>query len=192
MDGFEEMYRAGRPPWDIGRAQTAFVELEARGAIRGRVLDAGCGTGENALYFASRGHEVYGIDGAPTAIAAAQRKAKARGLQVTFRVHDALALESLRLTFDTVTDCGLFHTFTDEDRVRYEKCLKAALASSGSFIALCFSEHEPGDWGPRRVTRDELRDVFRRGWAEESIVASEFASELGHAARAWLAHFRRA
>ncbi len=37
------------PPWDIGRPQPAFVALAEAGAIRGRVLDVGCGTGELVL-----------------------------------------------------------------------------------------------------------------------------------------------
>ena len=52
-DQFESMY-LGQAPWDIPGPQPAFVALEEAGAIRGSVLDAGCGTGENALYLASR------------------------------------------------------------------------------------------------------------------------------------------
>ena len=48
--------------------------------ISGSVLDAGCGTGETALYLAGRGHAVVGIDFAPAAIARARVKAAARGL----------------------------------------------------------------------------------------------------------------
>ena len=51
---------AGQAPWDIGRPQKAFLDVADR--ITGSILDAGCGTGENALFFASRGHKVTGID----------------------------------------------------------------------------------------------------------------------------------
>jgi cyclopropane fatty-acyl-phospholipid synthase-like methyltransferase len=61
MDFFNQAYR-GSPPWDIGRPQKEFVELVMRGEITGSVLDIGCGTGEHALFFASEGHEVWGID----------------------------------------------------------------------------------------------------------------------------------
>src|SRR3981081_543135 len=69
---------ASRPPWDIGRPQPAFVTLLEGGAIRGRVLDVGCGTGEHALMAAGLGLAATGVDGAPTAIERAPRKAKDR------------------------------------------------------------------------------------------------------------------
>src|ERR1700719_2228895 len=84
---FDEMY-AGTPPWDIGRPQPVFLGLAEAGAIRGRVLDAGCGTGEHVLMVAERGMDATGIDAAPTAIAAAERKAAERGLAARFVVWD--------------------------------------------------------------------------------------------------------
>jgi len=105
--GFEWAYRNGVPPWDIGRAQPAIVRLAEEGLIAGDVIDVGSGTGENALYLASRGLAVVGVDAAPTAIAQAQEKARQRGSSATFLVTDALALEGLRRTFDVAIDCGL-------------------------------------------------------------------------------------
>src|SRR5206468_8325655 len=113
---FEEMY-ATKAPWDIGKPQPAFVA--AADKVVGSVLDAGCGTGENALFFAQRGHAVIGIDYLPGPIELAKKKAAERGIRATFRFMDALQLESLRQQFDSVVDCGLFHVFSDEDRQRY-------------------------------------------------------------------------
>jgi 2-polyprenyl-3-methyl-5-hydroxy-6-metoxy-1,4-benzoquinol methylase len=86
---FDEVY-AGTPPWDIGRPQPVFLRLAEAGDIQGRVLDAGCGTGEHVLMAAERGLDATGIDAAPRAIAAAQRKAAERGLTARFLVWDAL------------------------------------------------------------------------------------------------------
>jgi hypothetical protein len=50
---FESAY-AGQAPWDIGGPQKAFIDMADR--ITGSILDTGCGTRENALFFVSRGH----------------------------------------------------------------------------------------------------------------------------------------
>ena len=76
---FEDFY-AGKAPWDIGKPQPRFVAIADE--VTGPVLDAGCGTGENALFFASRGLRVTGIDFVPEAIERARRKAAERGLAV--------------------------------------------------------------------------------------------------------------
>jgi cyclopropane fatty-acyl-phospholipid synthase-like methyltransferase len=100
------------------------------GRLSGRVLDSGCGTGEHALLAASHGADVTGIDLAPTAIARARAKAAERGINGRFEVADALDMEYLGRTFDTVIDSGVFHVFADEDRARYVAAL-AARAPAG-------------------------------------------------------------
>jgi cyclopropane fatty-acyl-phospholipid synthase-like methyltransferase len=168
---FETAY-AGQAPWDIGRPQQAFLDVADR--ITGSVLDAGCGTGDNALYFASRGHKVTGIDFLEEPIQRAKRKAAERGLMATFLVMDALALKDLPEVFDSVIDSGLFHVFSDEDRKRYVEGLASVLRPGGRLFLLCFSDEEPGTQGPRRVSKKELHDAFAQGWAIESIEPARY------------------
>ena len=149
---FIQAYK-GKPPWDIGRHQPAFEALADAGEIVGPVLDAGCGTGENALFLAARGFEVVGVDAVEAAVEAARRKAVARGLHAEFLVHDALALEGLGRRFATVVDSGLFHTFDDRERGRFVTSLAATLTLGGRYYVLCFSERELRDGGPRRAAR---------------------------------------
>jgi cyclopropane fatty-acyl-phospholipid synthase-like methyltransferase len=185
---FNEAYR-GSPPWDIGRPQPEFVKISREGEIRGRVLDIGCGTGENAIFFAGLGLETWGLDAAPLAIKKAKWKALERAVQVEFRLGDALHLERLGLRFDTVTDCGLFHTFSDDQRRIFEKSLKAALSQSGTYFMLSFSDKEPSGWGgPRRVSKGEIKETFRSGWKinymREARFSTAFNDQGGYA---WLA-----
>ncbi len=168
---FESAY-TGQAPWDIGGPQQAF--LDVADPITGSVLDVGCGTGENALFFASRGHKVTGIDFLEEPIQRAKRKASERGLTVTFLVMDALALKDLPEVFDNVIDSGLFHVFSDEDRKRYVEGLATVLKPGGRLFLLCFSDEEPGTQGPRRVSKKELHDAFAQGWVIESIEPSRY------------------
>jgi len=192
---WDSAYEAGsRPPWDIGRPQPAFVRLADGGLLRGRVLDAGCGSGEHALLAAARGADVVGVDVSPRAIERARRKAGERGIAVRFEVADALRLGELGLTFDTVIDSGLFHVFDDADRVRYVTSLALVLEPGGTCYLMCFSDRQPGTMGPRRVSQEELRAAFSDGWAVASIVADAFEVNPGlgtPTAQAWLATIRR-
>jgi SAM-dependent methyltransferase len=192
--GWDEAYAAGRAPWDIGRPQRAFAALAGRGLLSGRVLDAGCGTGEHALLAAAHGAAATGVDVSPRAIAAARAKAAARGLDARFEVGDALALEALGGTFSTAIDSGLFHVFDDAGRDRYVASLAAVLEPGGTCYLMCFSDRQPGDFGPRRVSQDELRAAFAEGWAVDAITADSFevSADLGGSAQAWLAVLRRA
>jgi SAM-dependent methyltransferase len=196
-EDFDASY-AGTPPWDIGRPQATFLRLAESGLITGRVLDAGCGTGEHALMCASLGLETTGIDAAPTAIGLAKRKARERKLDVRFAVWDAFDLAALGEQYDTVIDSGLFHTFADDDRCLLVQSLRAATVPGGRYYLLCFTDQQPGDWGPRRVSQGEIRASFADGWRVEEIEAATFEVTLGpgspaggDGALAWLATITR-
>jgi SAM-dependent methyltransferase len=192
-EDFDTSYRTGTPPWDIGRPQAAFVRLLEAGEVRGHVLDVGCGTGEHALMAATAGFVAMGVDAAPTAIELAREKAAQRGLEVRFEAGDALDLSSLGTEFDTVLDCGLFHVFDDDDRPRFVASLGGVVAPGGRYFMLCFSDREPGDWGPRRVRQDELRRSFADGWRVDDIEETVLNLTTRPAgAQAWLASFTRA
>jgi cyclopropane fatty-acyl-phospholipid synthase-like methyltransferase len=124
---------------------------------------------ENALFFAGRGCQVTGIDFLGVPIQKAKQKATERGVHTTFLVKDALTLKDWSERFDNVIDSGLFHVFSDDDRRRYVEGLATVLKSGGRLFLGCFSDEEPGEQGPRRVSKKELHDAFAKGWVIESI-----------------------
>lgn len=188
---FDEIY-AGSPPWDVGHPQPPFLHLAESGLLRGHVLDVGCGTGEHALLAAGIGLRSTGIDISPTALDLARAKGKQRGLDARFVVWDALELAALGETFDTVLDSGLFHVFDDDERARFVAGLCASVAHGGRYYMLCFNEHVPGDWGPRRVRQDEIRASFADGWRVESIEAATFDVTISRdGVSAWLSAIAR-
>ena len=194
-DGWDGAYQRDAPaPWDIGHPQPRFHELANEGLFAGEVLDAGCGTGEHTLLAASLGATATGVDLSSVAIERARQKAVERGLTATFDAGDILEMPLPSDGYDTVIDSGLFHVFDDTDRARYVETLARVLRTGGALCLMCFSDRQPGDWGPRRVSRAELEVAFRQGWTFDRLEPARFdinpfpeASEV----QAWLAVVRR-
>ena len=159
---WDASYQDGPAPWDIGQPQPAVVRLASEGGFAGTVLDVGCGTGENALHLASLGLSVLGVDVAETALAIARAKADDRGIELEFAAADAFHLERLARMFETVLDCGLFHTFDGEERPAY--------VASGVRLS-----HQSSTRSARRVFQRLGRPMSlsrgkwtRRGWMRSS------------------------
>jgi SAM-dependent methyltransferase len=191
---WDASYLDGPAPWDIGRPQPAIVRLADEGAFSGAVLDAGCGTGENALHIASVGLRVLGVDVAETALSIAREKAAARGIDGEFAVADALHLDRLGRVFDTVLDCGLFHTFDSDERRDYAASLASVTSRGGHLYVLCFSDAGPEGGVPHPVSQEELRAAFEpgAGWSVASISADQVLTRFAaQGAPAWLAKIER-
>jgi SAM-dependent methyltransferase len=190
---WDSAYVGAPAPWDIGRPQPIVEAIADSGGFHGRVLDVGCGSGENALYLASRGFEVVGVDWSGRAISIATSKAAERSSSAQFVVGDATALgAAVSGTFESAVDSGCFHTFDDAGRPRYVRSVADVLEPGATLHLLCFSEHEPGDWGPRRVKQAEIRDAFAEGWQVRGIEPFRFATRPGpDGAHAWHATIER-
>lgn len=193
---FAAMY-AREASWDIGEPQAPFIGVIHR--ITGSILDAGCGTGDTALFFAERGHAVTGIDFLEEPIQRAKQKAVERGLPVAFLIKDALALMDWDERFDNVIDSGLFHVFGGFNRQRYVTGLKTVLKPGGFLYLVCWSDEEPGTHGPHRIAKQDLYDAFTDGWSIESIQRCDIKSrptrpelkDSPYRPKSWFAMVRR-
>jgi len=190
---WDASYHDGVAPWDIGRPQPTVVRLASESRFSGTVLDAGCGTGENALHLASLGLPVLGIDVAETALAIAREKSKARGIEVEFATADAFHLRDLQRMFENVLDCGLFHTFDSDERIRYVMSLASVTKRDGTLYVLCFSDEGP-ETGPHPVSEEELKATFNAssGWIVIAIESDRLQTRYHDGgAPAWCATFKR-
>jgi len=193
--GFTKIYE-GNPPWDIGKPQPPFVAVADR--VISPVLDAGCGTGNTALFFAARGHRVTGIDFVEEAIRRARAKAAERDLPVEFLVKDAMTLGGWDERFASVIDSGLFHIYAGDEQRRYVQGLAHVVQPGGQLFLFTFTEEAP-EGG---VSRQQLYDIFADGWDVESVelvrgeVSPAFTAEFPEAfpeggPKGWFAVIRR-
>jgi SAM-dependent methyltransferase len=191
---WDSSYVDGPAPWDIGEPQPAVVRLAGERAFAGAVLDAGCGTGENALHVASLGLHVLGVDVAEIALSIAREKAARRGLDAEFVVADASHLHRLGRVFETALDCGLFHTLDRDERRDYVASLASVTRRGGHLYVLCFSDVGPDTCGPHPISQEELRAAFKRsgGWSVASVTPDRLRTRFdAQGAPAWVAKIDR-
>lgn len=177
---FEQAYRAktvvegvpmGRVPWDIGRPQPLLVEFEHAGRITGQVLDIGCGPGDNAIYLASLGYQVVGLDSSPTAIDEARARAAARDVAVIFSIADATRLDGYDARFDTVISSALFHCLAPEQRRDHIAALHRVMRPGARLIQFCFVDRGHSEaYAPHQIGAAELRTSYAPpGWSLNTL-----------------------
>jgi ubiquinone/menaquinone biosynthesis C-methylase UbiE len=178
------------PPWDVGHPQQAFVNLVEHEEMRAsRVLDIGSGPGENTIFLAKEGFKAVGLDFTPEAVEIARDRAQQRGVDVEFIVGDVLNLDQYfeSNTFDYVIDSGLFHSIQREDLDQFVRQINRVLKPGGIYYILCFSDKEPPGFGPRRISKETIRETLEPSFEVEYISDTVFESRIHQdGARAYL------
>jgi len=194
QDGMDRIYRETpleRILWNIEMPPEALVELVKTEKVRPcKTIDLGCGAGNYAIYLASVGFAVTGVDYSPTAIEIAKRNAEKRGVKCTFLVVDVLSgLKEIRETFNFAYDWELLHHIFPEERKKYVENVHAILEPGGKYFSVCFNESDPqfGGSGKYRETplgtvlyfssEDELRDIFKPYFNIEELMTVEIAGK---------------
>jgi SAM-dependent methyltransferase len=152
-------------PWDIGGAQPVVIEAERGGRLHGAVLDVGCGLGDNAIYLASQGHQVTGIDTAASAVEQARHRARQHGVDVEFAVADASTLEGFDGRFDSALDGACYHTLDEGARDDYAAALHRATRPDALLTLFCFPPGGSGPVAAMGVPEESLRTTWTKaGW----------------------------
>jgi SAM-dependent methyltransferase len=161
-------------PWNIETPPDALVELVDSGKVTPcKTIDLGCGAGNYAIYLASIGFDVTGIDISPAAIKIAEENAKKKEVKWNFLVADVLGdLDEVKETFDFAYDWELLHHIFPDKRKKYIENVYRIINPGGKYLSVCFSEKDLqfGGSGKYRETPlgtilyfssdDELRDLF--------------------------------
>ncbi len=158
---WDRIYCEQRPPWDSDEPSTHLVGLVEGGEVAPcKALDICCGKGTEAVYLAEKEFAVSGIDISSEAIRMAREKARDSGVSVDFRVGDVLHMPFKDNTFDFVNDKGCFHVFGPEERQKFALEVNRVMKNGGRYILRCFSDKQPGDYGPYRISTEIITDTF--------------------------------
>ena len=180
-------------PWIIEEPPRALVDLVEAGDVRpGRAIDLGCGTGNYAIYLASKGLDVTGVDISPTAIRIARENAKNKGVRCDFVAADVLGnLKDVKGTFDFAYDWELLHHIFPEKRKKYVENIYRILNPRGKYLSVCFSEKDPqfGGSGKYRETplgtilyfssEEEIRDLLEPYFSMKELMTIEISGKSG-------------
>ncbi|MFW6186060.1 MAG: class I SAM-dependent methyltransferase [Halobacteriota archaeon] len=158
---WDRIYRERKPPWDSDEPSTHLTELVESGVLRPcRALDICCGKGTEAIYLAEKGFTVSGIDISSEAIKMAREKAKSSNVSVNFEVGDVLYMPFKDNSFEFVNDKGCFHVFGPHEREEFAVEVSRVLKEGGRYLLRCFSDKQPGDYGPYRISTEIIDNIF--------------------------------
>lgn len=151
-----------------------------------RVLDIGSGTGTLALAAAKRlapGGVVYGVDVSPKMVAAARRKARRKGLDVSvhFSASDATALSFADGMFDAVLVTTVLHMVPEAERATVLREIARILRPGGVVLLVDYG----GSERPGVVAKMHLHRTFDL-YAQRPLLSEAGLKETGAGPVGWL------
>jgi SAM-dependent methyltransferase len=169
---YQDAKAKGKPvPWDISKHQPALDSYQS--VFFGKVIDIGCGLGDNARWVASFDHveSVTAMDLSEDAISQASSRGDSNG-KVKFQVGDLFEVEGLRDTFDTLLDSAVFHCIGNDDVQRkYLEVVSSWIKPGGRLVLHVFSDRNKDPWmGPRRISPAHAVTLWTEaGWIVDSL-----------------------
>jgi SAM-dependent methyltransferase len=164
MTEWNRRYEEEDTPWDKGEAHPVLRDMLAHGALSGRVLVPGCGTGHDVRELARRGLHVVGLDLAPLALERAGNHAPVA--DETYVLGDLFDLPpEWRGAFDGVFEHTCFCAIDPRRRADYVAAVADTLRPGGRLLAVFFLDpgHD-GDGPPFGCTTAELEGLFGRSF----------------------------
>jgi SAM-dependent methyltransferase len=191
---FKQRYQAGNTPWDIGRPDSNLIQAVTKVPIKPcKVLDIGCGTGDNAIWLSQQGFRVTAVDTSEIAIGKAKEKASKANAECVFEVADILKSPVEGGPFGFVFDRGFFHTLgSDKERETFAEKVSDHLEKDGLWLSLLGNadERRNGPGPPQRTARD-IVNVVEPHFEILSLVSGAFGSNHSNPPRAWICLVRK-
>jgi len=191
---FEERYQTGNMPWDHGMPDGNLIAGVKRWSIEPcKVLDIGCGTGEDSIWLTQQGFLATGCDLSKTAVERAQDKAVAAKVNCAFHTADFLEDKLPGLPFGFAFDRGCLHCIDGEaDRRRFAKNVADHLTEAGLWLSLIGNADEPDrEVGPPQLAAAEVAAAVEPHFKILSLEAGHFGSDQDNPPRAWICLMRK-
>ena len=193
-DRFNEQYKEGSAPWDIGKPDFNLIQTVTTTPIAPcESLEIGCGTGDNAIWLSQQNFTVVGVDSAEIAIEKAREKAAKANVTCAFAVLNILKTSVDGAPFGFVFDRGCFHTMdSDEQRQSFAQQVQGHLEENGFWLSLIGNADEKrvGGGPPQRSARDVVNAV-EPYFEILSLFSSQFETHLPAPPRAWACLMRK-
>jgi SAM-dependent methyltransferase len=193
-DRFNEHYKEGSTPWDIGKPDFNLVQTVTTMPIAPcKALEIGCGTGDNAIWLSQQHFTVVGVDGSEIAIEKARDKAAKANASCIFAVLNILKDHVDGAPFGFVFDRGCFHTMDSaEQRQSFAIQVQSHMEENGLWLSLIGNADEQrlGE-GPRKLTARDIISAVEPYFEILSLVSSHFEAHLPAPPRAWICLMRK-
>jgi SAM-dependent methyltransferase len=157
---WEKVYADKATPWDVGKPDRELAKLVRKGVLRPcKVLELGCGNGNDAVFLARLGFDVTAVDISEKAVQESRKRAEKSRVKVRFLVADVADLRTIKEKFDFVLDRCCFHFLPKEKRAGYFRNLRRLL-KTGSYLFLVVSSKRDPVKGPYGFSKQEIIQLF--------------------------------
>lgn len=208
MDGIYGTMAPEAIPWNKPDPPAMLVEMVESGVVTPcAAVDLGCGAGNQAVWLASRGFRVTGMDVSAVALDLAARLAASRGVSCRFLQANLAAdvPDGLDGSFDFAYDWEVLHHVFPEDRPRYATNVHRLLRPAARYLSVCFSEADApafgaeGKWCRTPIgtllylsSEEEIEALFAPLFRVDDLASVEIAGRHGthHAVRALMTRRR--
>jgi len=185
---YRERYKSGDTPWNAGQPDFNLIEVVTKNPILScKVIDIGCGTGDNSIWLAQNRFQVIGTDISDIAIEKAKEKASKANVECDFIHVDFLKNKVEGAPVGFVFDRGCFHSFgSEDDRRRFAQNVATHLEEAGRWLTIVGNADEDRQVpGPPQRTALDIVLAVEPYFEILSLQSSRFGSHRPNPPRAW-------